>query len=446
MNDLPALDTLAAFRAALYGCFRRRADALFELTDALVTTGPTLSPAHLSLAPVHRRGGGSLYAALTHGRLTRQAVRDLVARYPLADGPPLYAVAVSVWPRCDAETSPQRGYYYHASRHSAGKPLVAGWAYQWINQLSLTGDSWTAPLEVQRVPPGADPNTSAATQIKELLRRLPAHHPRPLFLFAAGYAPVQLALDLDDTPVDLLVRLRKNRCCYADPAPANAAKTGRPRRHGHKFACADPATWLPPAAEYTTEDAQYGQVRVRAWAGLPATGQNHATKGPRGPKPMVRGTLILVQVSRLPRPTRMPQPLWLWWQGPGAPDLALLWRAYVRRFDQEPTFRFLKGVLNWTTPRVRTPEQADRWTWLVLLAYTQLRLARPLVADQRLPWERRRPPQTLTPYRVRRAFSALLPLISTPANAPKPCGRSPGRPKGARSGPAPRYPAIKTAA
>jgi hypothetical protein len=154
----------------------------------------------------------------------------------------------------------------------------------------------------------------------------------------------------------------------------------------------------------------------------------------------------LVQVSRLPRPTRTPNPLWLWWQGPGEPDLALLWRAYIRRFDQEHTFRFLKGVLCWTTPRVRHPEQADRWTWLVLLAYTQLRLARPLVADQRLPWERRLPPHTLTPYRVRRAFSALLPLLGTPANAPKPCGRSPGRPKGARSGRARRYPAIKTAA
>jgi hypothetical protein len=33
-------------------------------------------------------------------------------------------------------------------------------------------------------------------------------------------------------------------------------------------------------------------------------------------------------------------------------------------------------MLTWTTPRVRHPEQADRWTWLVLLAYIQLRLAR----------------------------------------------------------------------
>lgn len=448
MDTAPALDVLDAFRAALYDCFPYRADALFELTDALLTMGPTPSPAHLSLSPVHRRGWGSLYAALAHGRLARTAVQDLVARYPLADGQPLYAVDVSVWPRCDAETSPQRGYYYHASRHSAGQPIVAGWAYQWVNQLSLTPDSWTAPLDVQRVPPGQDANTVAAAQIKEVLRRRPADGRVPLVLFDAGYDPIQLALDLGepDTPVAFAVRLRKNRCFYADPEPPMATRRGRPRRHGPKFSCADPSTWPAPTAEYTTEDPQYGHVRVRAWAGLHAIPQNHAAKGTHGPKPLIRGTVILVQVSRLPRPTRTPNPLWLWWQGPGEPDLALLWRAYIRRFDQEHTFRFLKGVLCWTTPRVRHPEQADRWTWLVLLAYTQLRLARPLVADQRLPWERRLPPHTLTPYRVRRAFSALLPLLGTPANAPKPCGRSPGRPKGARSGRARRYPAIKTAA
>jgi hypothetical protein len=110
MDTTAALDSLRAFRADAYASFRYRADALFELMDALLTTGPTLSPAHLSLAAAHRRGWGSLYAALTRGRMTRRALRDLLARHPLTDGQPLYAVDVSVWARCDAETSPARGY------------------------------------------------------------------------------------------------------------------------------------------------------------------------------------------------------------------------------------------------------------------------------------------------------------------------------------------------
>ena len=115
----------------------------------------------------------------------------------------------------------------------------------------------------------------------------------------------------------------------------------------------------------------------------------------------------------------------------------------MRRFDEEHTFRFLKQVLNWTVPRVRHPEQADRWTWLVLAAYTQLRLGCACARDQRLPWERRLQDRPLTPYRVRRAFSALLRVVGTPAKAPQPCGRSLGRPKGRLSGPAARHPVLK---
>jgi hypothetical protein len=40
----------------------------------------------------------------------------------------------------------------------------------------------------------------------------------------------------------------------------------------------------------------------------------------------------------------------------------------------------------------------------VLAGYTQLRLARRVVGDRRLPWERPRPPGRLTPGRVRRGF------------------------------------------
>src|ERR1019366_3690495 len=91
--------------------------------------------------------------------------------------------------------------------------------------------------------------------------------------------------------------------------------------------------------------------------------------------------------------------LWLWWAGPGSPDLELCFRAYLRRFDIEHTYRFVKSTLGWTTPALRTPEQADRWTWLVIAAYTELRLAR--ARQRRLPraatgpWPRRRPPAAM---------------------------------------------------
>ena len=99
----------------------------------------------------------------------------------------------------------------------------------------------------------------------------------------------------------------------------------------------------------------------------------------------MRGTVIRVNVDHLPKPTGgIKKTLWLWASGP-ALDLETCWRGYLRRFDIEHTFRFIKKTLGWAAPALCTPEQADRSTWLIAAAYTQLRLARPLIEDIRMP-------------------------------------------------------------
>jgi hypothetical protein len=439
------LARLGAFRAELHACYTRRADALFELGDALLCAQTLPSLPHLSLEPVCRRGWGSVYDALSSGRVEVERLRDLlVATLPDAD-PLVFAVDVTTWPRCDAECSPERGYYYHPSRHSAGQPIIAGWAWQWICQLSFDRDSWTAPVDAARLHPLDDTDQQAAVRVRALLGRLGDGGPVPLVVFDAGYDSAQLTLDLAEAPVAVLVRLRSDRCFYADPPPRPPGAGGRPRRHGAKFNCADPTTWPAPTATLVCEDDQYGSVTVQAWAGLHPKQQRHPGHGTRGPRPIVRGTIIRVQVERVPARTRPPKVLWLWWAGPKGLrlDLDLAWRAYIRRFDLEHTVRFCKQTLGWTTPRPRHPEQAERWTWLVLAAYAQLRLARQVAGDQRLPWERPRPQPRLSPLRVRRGFPQLLATLGSPATTPKPSGRSPGRPRGRPSGPATRYPAIK---
>jgi DDE superfamily endonuclease len=437
------LARLGAFRAELHACLIRRADALFELGDALLCAQAVSSLPHLSLEPVCRRGWGSIYAALARGRIDTERLRDLlVSSLPPAD-PLVFAVDVTTWPRCDAECSPERGYYYHPSRHSAGQPIIAGWAFQWIAQVSFDRDSWTAPVDARRLHPTDDTDQTAAAQIRGLVGRLPAGGRVPLFVLDGGYDSAQLTLDLAEERVAVLVRLRCDRCFYADPPPRPPGARGRPRRHGAKFNFADPTTWPAPTAALISQDDQYGAVTVQAWAGLHPKQQRHPGHGTGQPRPIVRGTIIRVQVERVPTRTRPPKVLWLWWAGPGELDLDLAWRAYVRRFDLEHTVRFCKQTLGWATPRPRHPDQAERWTWLVLAGYTQLRLARQAACDQRLPWERPRPQLRLSPYRVRRGFPQLLCTLGSPAATPKPSGRSPGRPKGRVSGPATRYPAIK---
>ena len=146
------------------------------------------------------------------------------------------------------------------------------------------------------------------------------------------------------------------------------------------------------------------------------------------------GTLIRLQVERLPG-SRDPDPVWLWCSAPEAdPDLVTVcWTVFLRRFDLEHTFRFLKQTLGWTRPKLRDPAAADRWTWLVIAAHTQLRLARPLAADLRRPWEQPLPPEKLTPARVRRGFRNIRANLPKLASAPKPSRPGPGRPAGSRN-------------
>ena len=135
---LPSTDTsgrpvdtseLVGFRRSLFGCLTRWGDALFELCDAAMCTpsGVGSVPA-LSLEPVFRRSHGSLYKSLQKGRIDEDRLRRLLAAHRRADWPLVFAVDASTWARCDAETSPERGFHYSASKHSAGKPIVAGWS------------------------------------------------------------------------------------------------------------------------------------------------------------------------------------------------------------------------------------------------------------------------------------------------------------------------------
>ena len=106
----------------------------------------------------------------------------------------------------------------------------------------------------------------------------------------------------------------------------------------------------------------------------------------------------------------------------------------------EHTFRLFKQVLGWTGPKIRDPQAADRWTWLIITAHAQLRLARPLAADLRLPCPRPAPPGRLTPARGRRGFRNIHATLPRLAGAPKPGKPGTGRPPGSKNRrPAPRH-------
>ena len=209
--NTPEMEALRAFRQHVYTVFGCRRDALFEALDAVLSAPTIETPAHLSLAASCRRGWGSLYDALNAGTMDLTRLERLVASYPLEPRTTWFAVDSSGWPRCDAETSPDRGFYHHPSRHSQGQPIVAGWNYSWLVQLPPRCASWTAPLRVRRIIPGENLSLVAAAQIRSWLEQAPAATALPIFTFDAGYEPIHLSQALADLRVGLLVRVRTRR-------------------------------------------------------------------------------------------------------------------------------------------------------------------------------------------------------------------------------------------
>jgi hypothetical protein len=448
---------LVAFRAGLYASFNRRADALFELVDAVLTAeGPVDSLVELSQEKVFRRGHGALYDALACGDLDVEQLAGLIASswQPADDGPVKIAVDTSAWPRPDAVTSAGLCHCYTSCRCDGSRKTIPGWPFSFAAGLEWGASSWTALLDAVRIGPDDDATVVTVAQIADVLARLDAagtlaRRPAPVFTFDSGYDLTRITYlaERDGLGVQVLGRVRSDRVFYASaPKRRNDGRPGRPKRHGSRFELSKPASLPAPGQRLRGQNPRYGEVMVSAWHGLHQKLSRQAGwTGFEGVLPVVPGTVIRIQVERLPG-NRAPEDLWLWHTAPPGTvfDLDLLWKTYLRRFDVEHTFRLLKSTLGWTAPQIRTPQQGERWTWLILAAHAQLRLAKTLTTDLRRPWEKTIPAgRSMTPGRVRRGFRNLRRHLGTPASRPKTTTPGPGRPEGSTRPPRTRYPVGK---
>jgi DDE superfamily endonuclease len=487
---------LQEFRSKLYACLTSRADAQFELADAILCADHAVtSLVQLSLEAPFTRGHGALYDALAEGRVDEEAFAALLTATlpPLADGEQArawtaehdvidyalvesalaglpdeqagqvreacarwrrlrFAIDATPYPRPDAGCSPDREHVHHdACRCDGARKTIPGWEYQFAAAVGHLRTAWTALIDVERTTK-ATRTSQTARQVRNLLRRLEAAGHRgcaPLIICDAGYSAAALTAALTGQPVHLLLRLPSGSVMYGDPVTW-PGRNGRPPRHGIPVTCHnDPAAANPEPDESLTlpDTPHYGTVRVDAWR--PVHPVIHGDRGWfkdnwHGELPVLRGTLLRVLVEHLPDGRAPHKTMWLWHAGPAPLCIDELWRAYLARFDEEHTFRFLKGTLGLTAAKVRTPAQADRWVRLVMAAHAQLLIARPLTGDLRRPWERPPGPgRPVTAGRVRRGFRNIRRQIGTPAHVGKPGRPGPGRPKGTSSGPAPRYPIPK---
>lgn len=416
---------LKQVRQQLYASFERRADALFDLTDALLCESQAKSLAELSLSPHFRRTWTNVYKALQEGKLQIEQIRATLVEALLAAKPenePIWiAVDGSNFSRPDAKTSADRTIIHLSNLPLVKKPIGVGWTFSSIVLIPEQTSSWTPILDHQRI---TSTQTAIAVAIDQLTALKPLFGTRQIILLAdRWYATPAFLRACHDLGYSVLLRLKSNRKLFR--APVRRYKNGRSPLDGTLFQGKRPETHEVADEVWSAKDQTDRTTRISRW--------NHLHfKEDRD---------LHVQVIRVEREAakgtrRDPRVSWFVMLDHVVP-LSHIAQHYCRRFSQEHGYRFLKQDLLWARVHVRTPEQMLLWSWVVALAFNQLYLARELGQEMRQPWERNSRP--VTPRQVRRMMPAILLQVGTPTRSCQPRGKAPGRTKGFHPKRATRY-------
>jgi hypothetical protein len=422
--------TLKIFRHNIYGSFGAAKDALFNTVDALLTEDRARSFPELSLSPSFERRWPSLYEGLEDGVIDQSRLCKVFAQFlPESVRKEILWVGIDVSgiARPRSRTSSDRSAQHVHNLPECKKPITYGWQFSTAVALPPTPSSWTYALCEQRVTTETTAAQVAFAQMKQLVPLLPT---KTIFVLDRGYDSTWFWCQCSSlSHQGTLIRLKSNRCFYR-PAPARTGKRGGPRKDGDKLRPDAEATHANPDGQWEGTDSQERPVRLRWWKHLHVKDARYLDL-----------TVIRVERPHASNTERDPRVSWFVWIGDPEVDLVSIGLGYVLRFSQEHGYRFHKQSLLWDQPRLRTPEQFERWTHLVAIAHNHLVLARELVEPNLRPWESRHRPAT--PQQVHRAMATFLPHLGTPARHPQPRGKSPGRPKGTKMSKAQRFSVVK---
>jgi len=354
----------------------------------------------LSCSAAFTRRWQSAYAALEKGQQDTAWLRSYLAKQVPERGIQFFSLDITGWARPQAHTLPDRQYVYQPSRTNQGSVVVIGQKYSLLDWVPEASGSWSLSVEVKRVPSEMTELEMGVEQVKRLCQARGARDGGLDIVAADAKYGNHLFLEaLKDQPCGKVVRLRKDRVLYRPTPERTPGKRGRPRKHGPRFTFKEPGTWGQADEIVSLQHARWGSVELRRWNGL------HAQQSAD-----IEFDVVQVQ-THLEKAEPSP-PLWLAWLAPPVMpedieiDARIIWQAYQHRWTIEPSIRFRKQRL-WCRrlPQFQLVEASDRWSVLVSLAMWMLYLARPMVKDQPLPWQR--PQRNLTPGRVKRGMGAI---------------------------------------
>ena len=437
------------FRQVLYQNLNKRADTALELLDALCGFPAAESPVELSLSPEFRRTYTALYKAvdavnwedISVAKLTADAV-PRPKQYPFW----LFVVDVTPQPRPFARTLADRGFVYYPNPVGGNKPVTSGHQYSTVvlrteKEARMT-KSWVVPMSVRRVATDEDKELVGARQIRALLEEpaLPWHGELTVEVGDTSYSkPAYLHANREYDNLVTVARVRSNRTFYRQFVyPDGQRPSHRPKCYGEAFKLPDPTTWHPPDETtqlcYTSRRGKKYTVVIQGWHNLLMRGKNKPERIPMAQYPF---TLLRVILYREDGRPAFERPLWLIAVGKRRGELSLedIYAAYAARVDIEHFFRFGKQKLLLTAFQTPETEREERWWIIVHLAYAMLWMARHLAQHLPRPWERYADAaqrREISPTLVQRDFARLIRQIGTPAQPPKPRGKSPGRSPGTK--------------
>ncbi len=171
----------------------------------------------------------------------------------------------------------------------------------------------------------------------------------------------------------VLIRLKSHRKLYR--VPVRMHKRGAPAKDGPLFQGKRPETHGPADEVWSEHPSEGRRVQISRSRHLHFQQDRDLDL-----------SVIRVERDAAKGTKRDPHVSWFVMLDESVP-LPQIARQYRRRFSQEHGYRFLKQDLLWTRVHVRTPAQFELWSWLVVLVFNQLYLARELGEALHRPWE-----------------------------------------------------------
>ena len=442
------ISALKIFRQKIYNLFQNRADATFELVDALSGNTQAKQVVELSQNTLYRRNYCSITRSVNEfysedSADARQAQNNKISTLLTEQCPTLkerlfhlFAVDCTSNERLFSPTLTDRSPVYSARPTvSSNKPVTIGHQYSVVVYLPKKPSSqtppWVIPLSSERVNTTQKSTLVGMEQITFLINGDKKFKDSLCVsvadsAYSSGICLAEAEKNINQVHIS---RVRNNRNLpYALIKTISKKSRGRPKKYGEAFKLLDESTWGKPAEkiEFTTV-SQKGKkqlIKIEGWINL-------TIRDKREIKPF---RLARIQVFKENGERLFKRSLWLLIAGERRNELSLqnIFESYRQRFDIEHFFRFGKTRLLLNKFQTPDTEHEEAWWQFVMMSYAQLYMARQLANNLPNPWEKWLPEfksnrDEKSPSQVQKDFGRIIVEIGTPAQPLKPRKKSHGR-------------------